>query len=311
MYKRLFTTLAATTIALAFMPGAVGIGLAATPTAPFTQCPAIGADTSCGLLLVINPDGTVTALNDPGQGPYDGVEDTLIGVQNNSAVSIPSLTLNSSTGTGAFLFDGDGICSGAFSGTPPGCPSPGPTVSGYEGPNTTLTPIDSDNGTVTFTGGLAAGASAYFSLEEHITAQNLIIIPPNQPPVCSSATVDPKTLWPPDHTLRNVTISGVTDPDPGDTVTINVTGVTQDESVNGLGDGDTGPDAVTTPNSNVVKVRAERSGTADGRVYAITFTGTDAGGLTCTGTANVSVPHDQKPGHSAVNSGQNFDSLVP
>ena len=60
-----------------------------------------------------------------------------------------------------------------------------------------------------------------------------------------------------------------------------------------------------------MKVRAERSGTADGRVYAITFTGTDAGGLSCTGSANVSVPHDQKPSTSAVNSGQNYDSLVP
>ena len=94
-------------------------------------------------------------------------------------------------------------------------------------------------------------------------------------------------------------------------MTINVTGVTQDERVNGLGDGDTGPDAVVTANSNVVKVRSERSGTADGRVYAITFTGTDVGGPSCTGTANVSVPHDQKPGTSAVNSGQNYDSLIP
>lgn len=304
MYKRLITTLAATTIALAFLPGAVGIGLAATPpTPPFTQCPALGLGTSCGLLLVINPDGTVTALNDSAQEPYDGVEDTLIGVQNNSAVSIPSLTLN---GPGAFGFDGDGLCTA--SSAPAGC-SFGPT--GYEGPKTSFTVADNDNGTVTLTGGLAPGASAYFSLEEVITAQNLIIVPPNRAPVCSGATVDTKTLWPPDHTLRNVTISGVTDPDPGDTVTVNVNSVTQDERVNGLGDGDTGPDAVITAKSNVVKVRAERSGTGDGRVYAITFTGTDAGGLSCTGTANVSVAHDQKPGTSAVNSGQNYNSLVP
>ncbi|HZE01506.1 MAG TPA: hypothetical protein VE155_07050, partial [Pseudonocardiaceae bacterium] len=115
------------------MPGAVGIGLAATPSpAPFTQCPPIGADTAgCGLLLVINPNGTVTALNGSIQGPYEGVEDTLIGVQNNSAVSIPSLTLN---GPGAFGFDGDGLCTA--SGAPAGC-SFGPT--GYEGPSTSFT----------------------------------------------------------------------------------------------------------------------------------------------------------------------------
>ena len=120
MFKQLTTTLSGTAIALAFLPGAVGIGNAATPTQPFNQCPAIGADTSCGLLLVINPDGTVTAV-DGGQPPYDNIEDTLIGVQNNSAVSVPSLTLN---GPGAFGFDGDGICSGQFAGTPVGCPRP-------------------------------------------------------------------------------------------------------------------------------------------------------------------------------------------
>jgi hypothetical protein len=108
--------------------------------------------------------------------------------------------------------------------------------------------------------------SAYSSVEEVITAQNIVIVPPNRASVCSGATVDTTTLWPPDHTLRNITISDVTDPDQGDTVTINVTGVTQDKPVNGLGDGDTGPDAITTVTSNVAKARAERSGTADGRV---------------------------------------------
>ena len=43
------------------------------------------------------------------------------------------------------------------------------------------------------------------------------------------------------------------------------TPVTQDEPVNGLGDGDTGPDAVTL--SDGILLRAERSGTGDGRVY--------------------------------------------
>lgn len=142
------------------------------PTAPFTQCPAIGLDTSCALLLVVNPDGTVNAYSDPSQGPFDGIEDTLVGVQNNAAVSLPSLTLS---GPGAFGFDGDGICSG-YPGTPTGCPF-GPT--GYEGPNTNLTAIDLDNGTVDFTGGLAPGGSAYFSLEEIITASNIVIMPPN------------------------------------------------------------------------------------------------------------------------------------
>ena len=32
---------------------------AANPTPPFTQCPAIGLDTSCRILIVINPGGTL------------------------------------------------------------------------------------------------------------------------------------------------------------------------------------------------------------------------------------------------------------
>ena len=132
----------------------------------------------------------------------------------------------------------------------------------------------------------------------------------NHAPDCSKATVDTTKLWPPNHQLRSITISGVTDADPTNTVSINVTSVTQDEPTNGLGDGDTPVDAVITPNSNVVKLRAERSGTGDGRVYVINFTATDNHGATCTGTATVTVPHDQKPGNVAVNSGQTFNSTL-
>jgi hypothetical protein len=272
---------------------------AATP--PFTQCPAIGADTSCGILITINANGSVSVDQDATQPPYDSIEDTLVGVQNNSTQTIPSLHVTGSANPEPpFGFDGDGLCTFGVS----GCPF-GPT--GYEGPNTSFANIAADllSGDVVFTGGLSPGGSAYFSLEGAISAQDLIF---NTPPDCSQASVSPNTLWPPNHELRNVTISGVTDPDAGDQVTINVTAVTQDEPTNGLGDGDTATDAVITANSNVVQIRAERSGTGDGRVYVINFTGTDTSGATCQGTATVTVVHDQKPGHGAVNSGQNYIS---
>src|SRR6267378_6957726 len=66
------------------------------PTPPFTQCPPVGYDTGCAVLIILGPGGSKTTLVDPVQGPYDGVEDTLIGVQNNSGGPVSSLTL---TGT--------------------------------------------------------------------------------------------------------------------------------------------------------------------------------------------------------------------
>ena len=68
----------------------------------------------------------------------------------------------------------------------------------------------------------------------------------NAPPVCTALETSLETLWPPNHKLRLVTVTGATDPEGDDLVTA-VTGVTQDEPVNGLGDGDVSPDAVLGP----------------------------------------------------------------
>jgi hypothetical protein len=131
----------------------------------------------------------------------------------------------------------------------------------------------------------------------------------NAPPDCSALEASPDSLWPPNHKLRLVTVSGATDPE-GDPTTTAVTTVTQDEPVNGLGDGDASPDAVLGPASNEVSLRAERSGTGDGRVYRIAVTVTDSFGLTCEATLRVAVPHDQA--HSPIDSAPpSFDSLLP
>src|SRR3954471_21976775 len=76
--------------------------MGATPAPPFTQCPAVGLDTSCGVLIVVNPGGGLTFLTDPTQQPYDGVEDTLIGVQNNSGAPVTTIHLSGTTGAFGF-----------------------------------------------------------------------------------------------------------------------------------------------------------------------------------------------------------------
>lgn len=132
----------------------------------------------------------------------------------------------------------------------------------------------------------------------------------NSPPVCTAVAPNPTGLWPPNHKLVEITLAGATDPD-GDPVTITITGVTQDEALNGLGDGDTSPDAQVGSASNKVLLRAERSGTGDGRVYRIAYTASDPAGATCSGVVTVGVPHDQGPKGGPVDSGLIVNSFGP
>lgn len=137
---------------------------------------------------------------------------------------------------------------------------------------------------------------------------------PNEPPDCSKAEADPSALWPPNHKLVAVQIAGVTDPDPGDSVTIAITSIFQDEPVNTIGDGNTAPDAdgVGTATAHV---RAERTGSkqvpGDGRVYHVGFTATDGAGASCSGTVTVCVPHDQGQGSACIDGGPLYDSTAP
>jgi hypothetical protein len=142
---------------------------------PFTQCPPVGADTSCRILIVVT-DQSVSVYNDPSQGPFDKADDTLIGVENDSSGTLYSLPLSSTEDI--FGFDGDGICgistvtNKPYVPRPPACPY-GPY--GYEGPDTSFSGINSaeTSGTVNFPAGLASGKSTYFSLEEAIQTVNV------------------------------------------------------------------------------------------------------------------------------------------
>ena len=125
-------------------------------------CPAVGVATDCGVQINVGAGNALTITNGPAgnNNPYDGVEDTLVGVTNNSGATINSISLTSTTN--AFFFDGDGACSFMGGG---GC-----GATGYEGPNVTFNTAGVDgagNGTlvVNFTGGLSDGSSLWFSLE--------------------------------------------------------------------------------------------------------------------------------------------------
>ncbi len=138
------------------------------------------------------------------------------------------------------------------------------------------------------------------------------LTPDNQPPDCAGATASPSKIWPPNHQMVPIAITGVTDPD-GDAVTITATSVSQDEAVRetGVGAGNTAPDATLSP----LAVRAERNGNpkspGNGRVYHIGFTADDGNGGQCTGTVSVCVPHDQGKGSACVDGGPLYNSLAP
>ena len=69
--------------------------------------------------------------------------------------------------------------------------------------------------------------------------------------------------------------------------------VISDEPQSGTGNGDKSPDWEIL-NDHHIKLRAERAGDGDGRVYTITVTCTDQYGNTGTGNRTVLVPHDMR-----------------
>ncbi|MGH9450842.1 MAG: PEP-CTERM sorting domain-containing protein [Terriglobia bacterium] len=129
-------------------------------------CPQLGHADGCNAIITLSTGGAAS-ITITGQPAYDGVEDQLVGVINNSGSPVGSISLS---GSDIFGFDGDGAFSPDcdFTGGasfPCGASTPGDST-GYAGPNTSFTITDSDNGSVNFTGGLADGGTAVFSLEE-------------------------------------------------------------------------------------------------------------------------------------------------
>jgi hypothetical protein len=172
----------------------VVMGTGAIWAANSTPCPSVGSDTNgCEFIITVtavNSSGAATAfsvaVNAPDQGPYDGAEDTLVGIVNSSGAVLKSITL--SNAAGQFGFDGDGACIGSY--------SPGPTAAqclggvfgtGSTGWNdylsvtaTSFSNITASTGQVNFNN-IAAGATTWFDLEGALTANSLAGAPSPAP----------------------------------------------------------------------------------------------------------------------------------
>lgn len=170
-------------------------------TLSFPECPAVGHDTSgCELLITVtatNGSGVATAFNvttsSPDQGPFDGSDDTLIGVLNSSHGGVFQIFFTVGGAPETFAgANGDGAC---FGNGGVGLYSPGPTAAQcLQGHfwNTDL--MDYASAGVTFVHSgiltvdsslspLSPGESTWFSLPGAITASQLAIATPEPAPL--------------------------------------------------------------------------------------------------------------------------------
>jgi len=172
-----------------------GFGLASTYTGQITTTP--GQNTSsCNVLITFGTAGAITTTSPNTAGFYDtGDDDNTVGIINNSGATITSITL---TGTGVngdiFGFDGDGICGGyTFSNKGPNCGTAegagtddylpqGVTFGNVTSSGTVDTAGFSETGTLFFSGGIASGSTAWFSLEDPVDLNHLAVNPSTPEP---------------------------------------------------------------------------------------------------------------------------------
>jgi choice-of-anchor A domain-containing protein len=121
-------------------------------------------------------------------------------------------------------------------------------------------------------------------------------------------------LWPPNHKYVDIALSDCAGPahdSCGGTLPVDqygtILGVSSDEveDANGNGDGHTCEDIVISADGKSVKVRSEREGRGDGRVYSVRYAINTPGG-TVQSTCHVYVPHDMSGNHPVVDSGVHY-----
>lgn len=181
------------------LAGAATVGTA--PLAVANTCPAVGLSKGCNLTITLNANGTATVGNGSSPGNYDGSDDTLVGVINNSGHTVNSIHLSAPLSR-IFGFDGDGPSQDTFSisgsstgystnsfstghstnglGLTGGSGSSGHAYSGTDstsgtydlhGPLNSFSNISGNSGDIVFgSSGLANGGSAFFALEERGTS---------------------------------------------------------------------------------------------------------------------------------------------
>jgi len=169
---------------------------------------------------------------------------------------------------------------------------PAPTIVGSCGVITYVPPSGSFF-PVGVTNVLATGTSTIDNSTTD-TSPFTVTVNDTEGPSVTDPIASPSSLWPPNHQMRNVTVSySATDNcTSAGNITCIISSVTSNEPVNGTDDGDTAPDWQIV-NNHLVRLRAERSGIGTGRIYTITVRCTDQYGNHTFKTVLVTVPLSQ------------------
>lgn len=267
--------------------GPAATSASAAPAPNFSSCPAVDVATSCAVVIVVNADGSKTLVDNPAgttAGVYDGIDDSLIGVQNNSANPVTSLVVTDTTDSPIFGFDGDGPCTET---TPPVITDCSSDPSGYGGPTSTFSnrSADQTSGEVDFSPAVAPGATTWFALESTPSASTLSL-PSSVGIAADSATAAPSgsdgyTVTVSNTSASAISLSSIVDTLPaGFTYTAGQTtgGITTDPAVSGSTLTWTGP--FTVPASGTLTFDFKVTVSATPGTYTDNVTGNSTATLT-------------------------------
>lgn len=152
--------------------------------------------------------------------------------------------------------------------------------------------------TVTDPGGLSSSAMTHVTIGDTVAPTLRVSLSPN-------------LLWPPNHELITIAATIVASDSCDANPAVSLASITSNEPDDGLGDGDKPHDIQAVGGGPITLgadvrwflLRAERSGTGNGRVYTVTYSAKDAAGNSVSASAQVIVPENGDPikqvsGHS-------------
>lgn len=122
------------------------------------------------------------------------------------------------------------------------------------------------------------------------TCSQVITVYDNIPPQITGLNPSQTVLWPPNHTMRDITLNYTATDNCLSNPVITIT-ITSNEPVNGTGDGDTDPDWEVIDKTHI-RLRAERAANGNGRIYTIVVIVSDGCNPTVSASTQVAVAHN-------------------